>query len=186
MVATGIDAARDVQVQLADLAQVVQIVELALNGFGDGDGDRVGQRAEVSAGTGDDVGQQADVGRGQVQRFQLLPEFVQPRTAHVGQYQVLLVRDAQFAAAIGVGQVGYGVHLVGGDPATLCACTLVRSQRAKRLSPAASASVLSVSSAAAASYCGQTKRALMLSTNSWVMVSGPPLRSCPGSSACGA
>ncbi|KAG0732446.1 hypothetical protein G6F23_014311 [Rhizopus arrhizus] len=82
MVATGIDAARDVQVQLADLEQVVQIVELALNGFGDGDGDRVGQRAEVSAGTGDDVGQQADVGRGQVQRFQLLPEIVQPRTSH--------------------------------------------------------------------------------------------------------
>ena len=81
VMAAGVDAARDVQVQLADLEQIVQVVELALDGFGHRDGDGIGQRAEVPAGTGDDVGEQTHVGGGQVQRFQLPPEFVQARAA---------------------------------------------------------------------------------------------------------
>ena len=43
-----------------------------------------------------------------------LPERVQVALAHVGEHQVLLVRDAQLAEAVAVGEVGDRVHLVGG------------------------------------------------------------------------
>ena len=116
VMAAGVDAARDVQVQLADLEQVVQVVELALDGFGHRDGDGIGQRAEVPAGTGDDVGEQTHVG---VARFSASScrQSSCRRARHVGQDQVLLVRDAQFAEAMLVGQRGDRVHLVGGDVA---------------------------------------------------------------------
>ncbi len=54
---------------LADVVQVVQIVEALLDGRGDRDRLGVGQRAEVAAGAADDVGQQADVRRGQAGRL---------------------------------------------------------------------------------------------------------------------
>jgi hypothetical protein len=68
VVAAGVHAAGDVQVELADVEQVVQVVEAALDGFGDRDRLGVGQRAEVTARAADDVGQQADVRRGEAFR----------------------------------------------------------------------------------------------------------------------
>ena len=43
VVATGVHAAGDVQVQVADIVQVVQIIEGALQGFGNRNGFGVGQ-----------------------------------------------------------------------------------------------------------------------------------------------
>src|ERR1700674_780232 len=63
MVAAGIHAAGDVEVQLADVVQVIEIVEAALDRLGDGNRLRVGERAEIPAGAADDVGEQAHVGR---------------------------------------------------------------------------------------------------------------------------
>ena len=61
VVAAGIDAAADVQVDVADVVELVEVGEA----FGDlgreRDGAGVGQRAEVAAGAGDHVGDQADV-----------------------------------------------------------------------------------------------------------------------------
>ena len=201
VMAAGVDAARDVQVQLADLEQVVQVVELALDGFGHRDGDGIGQRAEVPAGTGDDVGEQTHVGGGQVQRFQLPPEFVQARAAHVGQDQVLLVRDAQFAEAMLVGQRGDRVHLVGGDVAGRHAGGLERdgdggvAGHLVRVHVGAQPARVTLVGGgqlgrmiglvlAAGSYCGQTKRPAIWSTKALLMVSGPPLMVCHSSSTC--
>src|SRR5690606_33028809 len=64
VMAAGIDAAGNVQVQFADVVHVIEVVEAALDGLGHGNGHRVGQRAKIAARAGDDVGQQSDVGRG--------------------------------------------------------------------------------------------------------------------------
>ncbi|MNE20201.1 hypothetical protein D3C80_1133100 [compost metagenome] len=65
VVTTGVHAAGDVQVQFADVEQVVQVVETALDGFGNRDRLGVGQRTEIAAWAADDVGQQTDVRRGE-------------------------------------------------------------------------------------------------------------------------
>src|SRR6267142_5551376 len=67
MVAAGIHATRDIDVDLADVVQVVEVVEALLNGLGHRDRLGVRERAEVAAGAADDVGQQPDVRRGESQ-----------------------------------------------------------------------------------------------------------------------
>src|SRR5690606_19742262 len=57
VVAAGVHAAGDVEVEVADVEQVVQVVEAALDGFGHRDRLGVGQGAEVAARAADDVGQ---------------------------------------------------------------------------------------------------------------------------------
>src|SRR5262245_729574 len=61
VVAARVHAAGDVEVELADLVQVVQVVEAFLDRLRYRDRLGVGQRAEVAAGAADDVGEQADV-----------------------------------------------------------------------------------------------------------------------------
>src|SRR5690606_3656132 len=48
MVAAGVHAAGDIQVQLAQVEQVVQVIEAALDGLGHRDGLGIGQRAVVA------------------------------------------------------------------------------------------------------------------------------------------
>src|SRR5882762_169225 len=117
MVAAGVHAAGDIEVDLADIAQVVEIVETLLNGLGHRDRLGVGERAEVPAWAADDVGEQADIGRGESQFLYLLPQRVQIGQLHIGKDQVLLVRDAQLAERIAVGELRDLVHLLGGDVA---------------------------------------------------------------------
>src|SRR5882672_10791883 len=49
VVAAGVHAPRDVDVDLADVVQVIEVVEALLDGLGDGDGLRVRERAEIAA-----------------------------------------------------------------------------------------------------------------------------------------
>ena len=56
MLAARVHAARHVEVDLADVVQVVEVVEAPLDRFGDRDRLRVGERAEVAARAADDVG----------------------------------------------------------------------------------------------------------------------------------
>ncbi|MGV8547002.1 hypothetical protein ACV35P_35755, partial [Pseudomonas aeruginosa] len=53
LVAAGVHPAGDVQAKLADVVQVVEVLEALLDTLGDGDRLGVGQRAVVAAGTGD-------------------------------------------------------------------------------------------------------------------------------------
>jgi hypothetical protein len=64
---------------------------------------------------GDDVGEQPDVGRGEALRLGRLPHREEVALPHVGEDQVLLVRDAQLAEAVALGQVGDEFHLPGGQ-----------------------------------------------------------------------
>src|SRR6266567_5419753 len=109
----GIHAARDIEVDLTDVVQIVEVVEAALYAFRNGDRLGVGERAEVAAGAADDIGEQADVRCREAQRLELAPQCQQLRLLHVGEDQVLLVRDAQFAEAVDVGEIGDHVHLIG-------------------------------------------------------------------------
>src|SRR6185436_15893801 len=117
VVAAGVHAARDIEVELADVEQVVEVVEAALDRLRDRDRLGVGERAEVPARAADDVGEQADVRRREAERARLAPQLDQPVLAHVGEDQVLLVRDAQLAERIAVGKISDCIHLVGGDVA---------------------------------------------------------------------
>ena len=92
VVAAGVHAARDVQVQLADVVQVVEVVEAALDRLGDRDRLGVGERAEVAARAADDVGEEPHVGRGEAGLAGAPPQGEQVALAHVGEDQVLLVR----------------------------------------------------------------------------------------------
>src|SRR5882672_2247936 len=85
VVAAGVHAAGDVEVELADVEQMVEVVEAALDGFGHRNRLGVRQSAEVAARAGDDVGEQADVGRREAERARLAPEIDQAILAHVGE-----------------------------------------------------------------------------------------------------
>src|SRR2546422_8046369 len=104
MVATGVHAAGDIEVDLADVVQVVEIVEALLNCLGHRDRLGVGERTEVPARAADDVGEQADIGRGESQFRYLLPQRVQIRQLYVGKDQVLLVGYAQLPGPRAVGE----------------------------------------------------------------------------------
>ena len=106
VVAAGVDAAADVQVDVADVVQLVEVVEALGDRRGDRDRARVGERAEVAAGAGDHVGQEADVGRREAGLARRLPERGQVARAHPRQHQVLVVRDAQLAGAEALGELG--------------------------------------------------------------------------------
>ena len=95
VVAARVHAARHVELEVAEIVQVVEIVEAPLDRFGDRNGLRVGERAEIAARAADDVGQEADVRRRETQRLQVVPEGMQVVLQHVGEHQVLLVGDAQ-------------------------------------------------------------------------------------------
>src|SRR5258708_15366412 len=73
VVAAGVHAARDVEVELADIVLVVEIVEAPLQRLGDRDRLGVGERAEVAAGAGGGVGDQPEVRRRPAERWRLAP-----------------------------------------------------------------------------------------------------------------
>jgi hypothetical protein len=62
VMATGVDAAGDLDAQLADLLLALEIRQALGDALGDGNGAGVGERAIVEAGAGDDVAREADVG----------------------------------------------------------------------------------------------------------------------------
>ena len=113
VVAAGVDAAADVQVNFAQVVQLVQIL-IALGDVGGyRDRARIGQRAEVAAGAGNHVGQQAYLGACQAQFARCMPQGRQIGHADPGQQGVLVVRDAGLAVREAVGQFGQRIQLVG-------------------------------------------------------------------------
>src|SRR3990167_4074906 len=111
MVTTGVHAAGDVQVDIADVEQVIEVIEATLDSFGDRDRLGVGQRAEVAAWAADDIGQQADVRRSKTVLTQLAPQAKQLRLLDIGEDDVLVMAVAHFAEAVAIGQVGDGIQL---------------------------------------------------------------------------
>src|SRR5262245_38254340 len=77
VVAPGIDAAGDLELQLADVEQLGQIGEMLADLLRHRDRARIGERAVVEAGAGDDVAGEADIGRRQLEHLQPLPQLVE-------------------------------------------------------------------------------------------------------------
>src|SRR5215470_2259813 len=111
MMSAGIHAPGHVERYLADVVQVVEVVEAPLDRFRDRDRLGVGERAEISAGAADDVCQQSDVRRGEPEAFQLGPQSEKLRLLHIGEHQILFVANAQLAEAVTVGERSDRVHL---------------------------------------------------------------------------
>ena len=76
MVPAGIDAARDLDLEGADIAFVPERVEAFSDVLRDGDGARGGERAVIHTGASDDVGDQAGIGCCKAMRAQALREWL--------------------------------------------------------------------------------------------------------------
>ena len=64
VVAAGVDAARDLELQFAHVALPFGIGETGGDFLGDGDGTRVGKAAIIQAGAGDNIADQVEIGIG--------------------------------------------------------------------------------------------------------------------------
>src|SRR5688500_15128260 len=74
VMAAGVHAAGDVDIDFTDIVQIIEIVEATLNRFGNRDRLGVGKRAEITAGAAHDVSQQADIRCRQTSSFCFFPE----------------------------------------------------------------------------------------------------------------
>src|SRR6202171_4866427 len=113
VVPARVHATGNVEIELADVIQVIEVVEAPLYRFRDRDRLGVRKRAEIPAGAADDVGQEAYVRRRESQCLELAPQRRQFLLPDVAENEVLLVRDAELSEAVGIGQVRNRVHLVG-------------------------------------------------------------------------
>src|SRR6266566_6700724 len=126
VMATRVDAAGNVDVQPVEAAREIEIAEPAGQFLRDRDRARIGEAAIVEARAGDDVRHQPDVGGRDADRVERTPQRVKILLAHVGQHEVLLVADADFAGAVAIGEVGNRIYLIGGGIAGRFAFRLER------------------------------------------------------------
>jgi hypothetical protein len=104
MVAARVHAAGNVEIELADVVQIVEVVETALDRLGDGDRLGIRQRAEIA--TADDV-VEADVRRREAQSFELLLQRLNP-IVDVGEHRFRSC-DTRSSPKLSGGQ-RHGVH----------------------------------------------------------------------------
>src|SRR3569833_1858130 len=116
----GIDAAADLDLELAEFALAVEIGEALRDLLCDRDRARVGEAAVIEPRTRDDVGHQVEIDVGEVGFDQRLPYRVEVGLLHVRQHQVLHVAHAQLVEAVALGEVGHDIHLVGGLVVVVC------------------------------------------------------------------
>src|SRR5918999_5520241 len=74
MMAAGIHATGHLDLDLAEIVEVVQIIEPLVDLPGDGDRAGIGERAVVKSGTADHIRERADIGCSQIMAFQRLPQ----------------------------------------------------------------------------------------------------------------
>ena len=117
VVAAGVHAPGDLDAHVAEVVQVVRIVEERVDPPGHGDGLGVGEAAEIQPRAADHVGRGADVRGRESERREPLPQRVQVVEGHVGEQQVLVVGGAHQAEAVALRQQGRPVHLLGGHVA---------------------------------------------------------------------
>ena len=114
VMSAGVDATGDLDLQRADLVLQFQRLEMGGDFLCHRDRPRRGQGAVIHAGAGDDIAEQPGIGGGQPVRAQHRVQRGQIGAVHMRQDDILLVADADFAVAIGLGQVRKGAHLVAG------------------------------------------------------------------------
>src|SRR3984893_6752080 len=102
VMAAGIDATRNIDVQTAEVAGEIEIAEAAGQLLGDRYGAGIGEAAIVEARTGDDVGDEPDIGRCHADGVEGLPQGEKFALRHMGEHQVLLMADPDLAERIAV------------------------------------------------------------------------------------
>ena len=100
VMAAGVDAAGDVDVQPPDHLGGIVIGEAPGQFLRDRDRARIGQRAVIQSRAGDDVSDQVDIRRGEPDPVERLPQLRQVALGDMRQRQVLLMADTDFAERI--------------------------------------------------------------------------------------
>src|SRR5258706_4253497 len=113
MVAASIDAARNLDLELAEIVLAFEIGKATGDILRDIDRARIGHVAVIETQAADDVRHQPVVGCGEPERLKPSPEHGKVSLAHVRKDKVLLVRHADFRLTEFVHQICQGVHLVG-------------------------------------------------------------------------
>ena len=111
MMTAGVDAARDLELQFADIVLPFEVGKAPADRLRDRDRAGVGERAIIEPRTGDDVADQAGVWRPQPARVEGAPELEEIALANVREHQILFVADPDFAKAVGFGEIRDGIHL---------------------------------------------------------------------------
>ena len=112
VVAAGVDAARNLQPQLADVQLPVEIGEALPDTLRYRDRTGVGEAAVIEPRAADHVADEAQVRGHETDFVERPPKPVEVGLLDMGEYQVLFVGDADLAEAVAVGQVGDSVHLL--------------------------------------------------------------------------
>ena len=99
VMAAGVDAAGDLDLQLADRLLPPVLGEALGDALGDRDRAGVGERAIIEPGAGDDVGDQARVGGGEAGGGELIIDDLQVVARDVRQDEILLMADAHLVRA---------------------------------------------------------------------------------------
>ena len=97
MMAAGVNAARDIEAQFADIAQALRVAEAARQSLRDRDRSRIGEIAVIQSRARNDVAHEADIGFVKGDRFEPGPEVEEILLADVRQHQVLTVRHPDLA-----------------------------------------------------------------------------------------
>src|SRR5262249_52367131 len=126
VVAAGIDAAGNIDVQTAQIAREIGLVEAPGDFLRNRDRARIGETAIIEARTGDDVGDEPDIRDGKADRIERAIKFRQVALRDVRQNEILLVTDADLAERITIGEICNRVHLLGGGIARRAAFRLQR------------------------------------------------------------
>src|SRR5262245_29244038 len=113
VVAARIDAAGNLDLELAEIVLAFEIGKAARNLLGDIDRPRIGEVAVIEPGAGNYVGGEAMVRRGEVEIIELAPQGKQIALAHMREHEILLMRDADFRLPEFIHDVGQRIHLVG-------------------------------------------------------------------------
>ena len=121
VVAAGVNAARDLDLEVADLSRPLRRAEALGDSLRHRNRSRGRQRAIIEARAADDVADEPDVLGGEAVAREAVVDRREILERHVGQHDVLLVRDAQLVVRIALREIGHVVHLrrrgVAGDAA---------------------------------------------------------------------
>src|SRR6218665_753426 len=109
VVATGIDAAADLELELAEFALAADVREARRDLLRERYRAGIGEAAIIKARAGDDIADQVEVCFGQAGFAQLLPDRVEIGLADMRQHDVLRVRDAQLVEAVLRAEIGHQV-----------------------------------------------------------------------------
>src|SRR5690606_4064980 len=117
VVTAGVDAARDLDLELAEVTLAVEVDEPLLDLLRDRNRSCVGKGAIIEPGAGDNVGHKVEVRVREPCIAQRFPNRVKINLADVRQDKILRMRRADIVKTVPLGEVGDDLHLFGGDVA---------------------------------------------------------------------